>query len=255
MSSQTGRASAGAIILTSVISILVTLAVVAIIIVQYGVEEVATEVSPFVESTVEAVLPVAEVVEPATEADEIMDSVAKTQGSSVLLYQNGTAEGEFLGRGIVVSSTGFILTDANLVKASSTYSVVVPGTKERYEATVVKVADGLAVLKITISTTLVASFGNNFPVANDLVVAITGDAKMRIGTGIVTKTTAESIVTNIYGTITPGSPLVAKSGNVIGISLIGEQAAGEAHFKMLTRNDISSLTTIVVGEVVQPVID
>lgn len=251
MSSQNGRTSALALMITSIVSILLTLVVVVIVISQYGVEKVATEVSPFVESAqnrvMEGVVPPSQKVEPETEADIIMDSVAQNQGSSVLIYQGATTTEEFLGRGILVTSNGFIVTDANLIKASTTYSVAVPGTKERLVATVVKTEDGLAVLKITISTTLVASFGNNFPVSNDLVVAITGDEKMSIGTGIVTKTTIESIVTNIYGNITPGSPLVAKNGNVIGISITGQQKAGEAIFKTLTKDDITSLTTVVNG--------
>jgi hypothetical protein len=251
MSLNSGHTSALALIITSIVSILLTLGVVGIIISKYGVEKVATEVSPFVENTLETVLPAQEVVEPETEADVIMDSVAQNQGSSVLIYEGS----EFLGRGIMVSSNGFVVTDASLIKASTSYSVAVPGTKERLAATIFRTEDGLAVLKITISTTLVASFGNNFPVSNDLVVAITGDEKMSIGTGIVTKTTIESIVTNIYGNITPGSPLVAKNGNVIGISLVGEQKAGEAIFKTLTKDDIYSLTKPVDGNLDETVLD
>lgn len=259
MQLQNGRVSALVLILTSVISILLTLGIVAIVISKYGVEEVATEVSPFVKSAkdrvMEGVVPPSAQTEPTTEADEIMDAVSKNQGSSVLLYREASMTGEFLGRGIVVSSTGHILTDATLIEASTTYSVAVPGIKERFQAMVVNVKGDIAVLKITTSTTLVSQFGNNFPTTNDMVVAITGDEKMRIGTGIVTDITSKSITTNIYGTITPGSPLVAKNGNVVGISLVGEQSAGEARFRLLTKDDINSLTKTVDGENGENVLD
>ncbi len=249
MSQNAGQSSIGTIIITSIFSIILTLIIGAVIISKYGVETVAQEVSPFVDSTLnrvtEGLVPPAEKTEPETEADVIMNSVAQNQGSSVLIYASSTPTAEFLGRGILVSSNGFVITDAGLLdSASSTYSISVPGTKDRFVATVSKVENGLAVLKITISTSLVASFGETIPSPNELVAAIAGDAKMSIGTGIVTKVTSNTISTNIYGTMAPGSALVSKSGAVIGISTIANQKAGEANFRLLTKSDISIITNV-----------
>lgn len=252
MSATRGASTGGIIIITSIISILITIIIGMVIISMYGKDIVAEEVSPFIDTArdriTEGVVPPSERTEPDTEADVIMDGVAKNQGSSVLIYVSDSASAEFLGRGILVTSNGYIITDAAIVNASSTYYVSVPGTKDRFVASVEKVENDLAVLKITISTTLVAAFSNSTPVTNDLMVAITGDAKMSIGTGIVTKSLGGVITTNIYGTITPGSVLVAKSGYAVGISTAGNQVPDAAAFSLLTKDDITRLTTISNGQ-------
>ncbi len=243
MSSQSGAAGTSTIIITSILSIIVTLGIVAVLISMYGREEVASEVSPFVESAKEALLPSQnERAEPETEADMIMEAVAQNQAASVLIYTSELENAEFLGRGILVTSNGYIITDAGIIAANTSYSVAVPGTKERFEATVSKVEGALAVLKITHSTTLIGNFSSLTPVENDLVVAITGDEKMRIGTGIVTEATDTMVVTNIFGTITPGSLLAAKSGYAVGIGTSGNQKPDAPAFTLLTKDDISILT-------------
>lgn len=261
MSSHIGRISVLTVLVTGVFSILLTLGVVAVIIAQYGVVEVAQEVSPFVETArnrvTQGIVPPSERVEPKTEADAIMDSVAQNQGSSVLIYKSGSTSTpeEYVGRGIVVTSNGYVVTDAGLLSASSTYRVAVPGTKEKFDATVVRTDDGIALLKITVSTTLVARLMDETPVVNDLVVAISGDAKMQIGTGIVTKVDEREIVTNIYGTMTPGASLASKDGYTVGMSTIGNQKVGEASFRVLTKAYVDSMTASVDRESIQTVIE
>ncbi len=249
MSLKSGKASTLALIVTSIVSIIITLGIVAIVLSYYGTEKVATEVSPFVEQTrnrlTEGVIPPNLKEEPKTEADEIMDAVASNQGGSVLIYSANPTKSEFLGRGILISSTGQIITDSSILdtdNASTTYTVTVPGTKDTFTATLVNYRDNLGLLKIDISTTQIAKFGQNMPVANDLVVAVTGDEKMRIGTGIVTKMSPSTITTNIFGTIAPGSILVSKSGFTIGLSTTKNQKAGEANFTILTKSIIGTLT-------------
>lgn len=248
MSKNQGLSTLGTVIITSIVAITVTVAIGSVIISQYGRETVAKEVSPFVETAKNLVATSTTPKEPATEGEVIMDGVAKNQASSVLIYKDGSTEPEFLGRGILVSSNGYIITDASIINASSTYSIAIAGTKERATSTVVKIEDELAVLKISISTSLVSAFGLNIPAENDVVVAVTGDAKMRIGTGIVTNVADKTITTNIYGNIVPGSVLVAKSGFAVGISTASNQKAGEPNFRLLTKSDISRLTTPVDGQ-------
>jgi len=237
-----GKVSVGTIIITALISILLTLGIVAIVLSQYGIEQVATEVSPFVDNAknrlTEGVVPPDLRKEPQTEADQIMDGVAINQGSSVLIYSEAD---EFLGRGVIVTSNGYIITDASLINASSTYTVTVPGTKDGFTTSFIKFDGKIAVLKIEHSTTLVAMFGNNLPSVNDLVVAISGGEKMSIGTGIITSLTTNDITTNIYGSVTPGTLLVAKTGFALGISLTGNQKPNEPSFKLLTKTDIDRL--------------
>ena len=249
MSESRGASTGGIIIITSIISILLTIIVGMVIISQFGRETVAVEVSPFVEGAKDVIDPTTPLAEPDTEADIIMDGVAKNQGSSVLLYTSNASTTEFLGRGILATSNGYIITDANIINASSTYSIAVPGTKDRLVASVVRIVDDLAVLKITISTSLVAAFGRNVPVMNDVVVAVSGDEKMRIGTGIVTESEDDIITTNIYGNITPGSVLVAKSGYAVGISTAKNQKAGAPSFRLLTDADIDRLTKVMDSQV------
>ncbi len=246
MQSTHGGASTFTILVSSLLSIAVTLCIVAFALIQYGVEPVAKEVSPFVEEARKAIVSEENTAGPKSEADTIMDAVAKNQGSSVLIYANDAPDAEFLGRGIVVSTNGTLITDAHIiapdvVSASSTYSVSIPGTKERLTATVLKVENKLAVLKVTLSTSLVATFTNDAPLVGDLVAGIHGNEKMSIGTGIITNVQSTTVVTNIYGTMTPGSALVSKNGAVLGVAVTGEQKLGEAVFTRLTKDSITSL--------------
>jgi hypothetical protein len=236
-------------LVTVIITVLATLAVVAVVLTIFGTERVAQEVSPFVESAkervVENVVPPSQQEEPKTEADIIMEAVAANQGNSVLIYEQSATGEEFVARGIMISTDGRIVTDEAVIHASSSYVVAVPGTRGRLAAAQLAVVDGLAVLDIPITTTLVASFTNTTPSGQELVVAITGTEEMSIATGIITDTATSGVLdTNIYGVTVPGSSLVAKNGRIYGIATVATQDDIEASFQHLTQDKITEIAKI-----------
>lgn len=236
------------ILITAVFTFVLTAVVGAVLLSHYGVEKVAEEVSPFVENAqrrvTEGVVPPSEKKEPATEADLIMEAVASTQGASVLIYrvEEGDAEETFVARGLLVSTDGLIVTDLEALSKNATYTVAVPGVKERLVVEKRALYDeALAVLAVSHTTTLLPKFTDTGLENEQLVVAITGDKNQRIATGIVTESLEESVRTNLVGTITPGSVLVSKEGYAVGVSTVHAQGGGQASFTPLTTESIRAI--------------
>jgi hypothetical protein len=252
--------------LTAIIAVVATLVVVALLISYFGTTRVAEEVSPFVEKAqdriTEGVVPPSERTEPKNEADHIMDAVAANQGSAVLIYKTAPLSSApntpdtFIGRGIMVSANGIVITDSSILEsglASSTalnmdgvrYMVAIPGTEKPYDATLTTTTqDGVAVLTTGANTSFVASFGTTTPQLKELVVAVSGNESARIGTGIVTGVSADTIQTNIAGTMVPGTPLLAQDKRVVGMTMVSTSKSGNpkaAAFKILTLENIRTI--------------
>lgn len=249
---KSGRGQTLVIVLTALVTFVVTAVLGAILLSYYGVEKVAKEVSPFVENAqkkvTEGVVPPSERKEPVTEADLIMEAVASTQGSSVLIYRTdaGVAEETFVARGLLVSTDGLIVTDMEALSKNATYTVAVPGVKDRLVVLdSAPYGEALTVLSVTYSTTLLPKFSDAVVDTEQLVVAITGDKNQRIATGIVTERLEGSVRTNLVGTITPGSVLVSKEGYVVGVSTVHAQGGGQASFTPLTIENIRDIKTIL----------
>jgi hypothetical protein len=245
---QSGMGKVSVVVLTALITCVLTVGAGAYAIVYFGKERVVEEVSPFIENAqrrvTEGVVPPSERKEPATEADLIMEAVASTQGASVLIYRvgEGVAEETFVARGLLVSTDGIIVTDMEALSKNATYTVAVPGVKERL--VVEKRAlygEALAVLSVTYASTLLPKFTDTGLENEQLVVAITGDKNQRIATGIVTESLEESVRTNLVGTITPGSVLVSKEGYTVGVSTVHAQGGGQASFTPLTTESIRAI--------------
>lgn len=235
------------IITTVVITTLVLVVAGAVIISRYGVETVSNEVSPFVENTqnrlTEGVVPPSERSEPKTDADLIMEAVAGSQGSAVLIYRTDQASSSNLvGRGLLVSTDGMILTDQAAIVPSAQYEVAIPGERNRIPVrSLAPIDEAFTLLRITHNTSLVPRFGENTAAVGDLVVAVTGTESMSIATGIVTAVEADAVRTNLVGTIAPGSVLVSKEGQVVGLSTVAAQDGQAASFTPLTRTFITDL--------------
>jgi hypothetical protein len=242
-----GASGLGTVILTAFMSVIVTLAVVSVLLTYFGTERVAEEVSPFVEQTAERVtegiVPPTERAEPKTEADLIMEAVASTQGSSVLIYRTtATGTETFVGRGLLVTPDGMVLTDTAIIRENATHTIAIPGVRDALTVTSARVLDdSLTLLTIPHTTTQVPRFTDAPPATGALVVTVTGENDVRIGTGIVTELTSPAIRTNIYGTVSPGSLLVTKEGTVVGLSTVSVQGGGQNSFHELTAEFVRSL--------------
>lgn len=234
------------VIITAVISVLATLVVVALVLVQFGTEKVADEVSPFVETAktnlAESLLPPTERTEPKTEADLILEAISRNQGSSVLIYKKAVSEDNFVARGLLITTDGVIITDEAALQAGVDYVVAIAGKREVLPANRLFEQDGLAVLKTDITTTQVARFSNDLLTTESLVAAINGTDKAQIATGIINApVSADRVTTNIVGTMVPGAPVVSKAGFVIGIATAESYESAGNTFRLLTKDYIDSL--------------
>src|SRR5690242_4053993 len=159
-------------------------------------------------------------------------------------YQNGTAA----GTGMVLTSSGEILTNNHVIDGATTITVVVPGTTHRYTARVVgyDVSDDVAVLKLVNASNLkTISVASKSVKIGDTVVAV-GNAG---GTGRLIS--AKGTVTGIGRTITAsddngsseqlsglietnanvqagdsGGPLESAAGKVVGMDTAASTAGG-----------------------------
>jgi S1-C subfamily serine protease len=159
-----------------------------------------------------------------------------------LAYENGSAA----GTGMVLTSSGEILTNNHVIAGATTITVKVPGTTHSYKATVVgyDVTDDVAVLKLANASSL-KTVSTGTAVVGATVTAI-GNAG---GTGSLLS--AKGSVTGLHKTITvsddnggtetltnmietnadlqpgdSGGPLVNAAGKVVGMDTAGSTGSG-----------------------------
>lgn len=155
-----------------------------------------------------------------------------------LAYQDGSAA----GTGMVLTSSGEILTNNHVIAGATTITVAVPGTAHRYAARVVgyDVTDDVAVLQLNNASNLKTISIGSAPSVGDAVNAV-GNAG---GTGRLLS--ARGVVTGLHKTITvsdesggserltnlietnaglqpgdSGGPLLNASGKVVGMDTAG----------------------------------
>ena len=177
-------------------------------------------------------------------AQQVADAVdpAVVDIDTTVASPNGSGATEAAGTGMIISSSGLVLTNNHVVNRATTIRVTVPGHSGTYPGTVVGVdtLDDIALVKITgLSGLPTVSFGNSSNVTLGASVVAIGNALGQGGTPTVvtgaisalgrTITAGEqgSTVTetlhNMLQTTAPivpgdsGGPLVDTSGQVIGM--------------------------------------
>jgi S1-C subfamily serine protease len=168
-------------------------------------------------------------------------STATVGNGIVIVYNKLAYSGEAAaGTGMVLSSSGEILTNNHVVSGAGKLTVTVPATGKSYTGTVVgyDVADDVAVIKLSGASNLKTISPRSLPVTNGLRVTAVGNAG---GTGRLTR--AAGSVTATGTTITAsddqgssetltglietdaavqpgdsGGPLVDSAGRVIGMT-------------------------------------
>jgi len=106
---------------------------------------------------------------------------------TTLGYQQGAAA----GTGIVLTSTGEVLTNNHVIRGATSVRVVIPGTGRSYKGTVVgyDVADDIAVLQLSSASNLrTVTLGNSSKLHGGQQVTATGNAG---GTGRLTSVTGK----------------------------------------------------------------
>jgi S1-C subfamily serine protease len=159
---------------------------------------------------------------------------------TALAYQGASAA----GTGMVLTSSGEILTNNHVIRGATTVTVLVPGTSRTYTAKVVgyDVTDDVAVLQATGASNLktVATASSSKPAVGDAVTAVGnagGTGKLTSASGAITGLQKSIVVSDDQGgtarltgligvnaAVQPGDsggPLLNSAGTVIGMDTAG----------------------------------
>ena len=231
------------ILLTLFVSFVTSIAtgIVTVSLMQQAPPAITQTVNRVVEHTVEKLVPSAQQASAGVttektvvvkESDLITQAVARVSPSVVHLYSDDEKDPTFLGLGLVLDSTGRILTDAGAIGNVPDVSIKLDdGTSIRAIVGSHDSASGVALLQATSTNATSTPKWTPAVIADgqlslgETVIALSGKSIPRIADGIVTAlipsdTDAGSMFdTNISGdSLTAGSPLVNTDGAVIGVS-------------------------------------
>lgn len=159
----------------------------------------------------------------------ILQAINANRTRTVKIYNKISAEDdlkikekEFLGRGIILSKDGLIVTGRGGFQNGQKYSIMLPGRKDIFELEPVAIEENVVFFKLPVELTLIADLDISKPKVNDLVVAIGGREKDGMATGRVLKVDTVLDNTIIYTTIPSksietGTPLINKEKKIIGM--------------------------------------
>ena len=162
---------------------------------------------------------------------------------TTLAYQDGSAAGS----GMVLTSSGEVLTNNHVIRGATTIKIVVPNTGRTYAARVVgyDVADDVAVLQAVgasnMSTVTTTSSKLTVGAAVTAIGNAGGTGKLASATGVITRLRDSVVVSDDQGgavrltgmigvnaSVVPGDsggPLMNSSGEVIGMDTAGSAGA------------------------------
>jgi S1-C subfamily serine protease len=179
------------------------------------------------------------------ESDLISQSVAKVSPSVVRLYSSSTDSPSFLGLGLVLDTSGTIVTDTDVLGDSAdAVAQLSSGARIRTFVSSRDTATGIARMK-SATTTVDAKVPVWTPVTisgehstlGDTVIVLSGSTVSRIESGIITSlipataNVPQIIDTDIAATaITDGSPLIDTGGNLVGVSTKVARASSASGF-------------------------
>jgi microcompartment protein CcmK/EutM len=165
------------------------------------------------------------------QSDEIASAVQKSLPSTVRLYSDdGTT---FLGMGVVLDSSGTIVTDLAALAGSGRVSVVTSsGVSSHAVVTTRNTADGTAFMTVaTSSATSTPTLWSPIAIAStgaalgETVILLAGESSPWVGSGLVSSIQNAPdgllplVKTDISGdNVIYGSPLIDTSGTLVGIS-------------------------------------
>lgn len=246
------------VLLTLLISFVTSIAtgIVTVSLMDQAPPVVAQTVNRVIERTVQQVAPqgqpaaaVAPVTQEKTvvvkESDLLSQAVSRAEPSLVRIYSSDAQNPQFLGLGVVLDSSGTIITDANILpdKADAVADVG-SSSHVRVFVTSRDSALGIAYLRSATSTEeggtptwTPVSLSTTHTVLGQTVVSLTGKTVARIENGVITSVVPgtnaapDVIDTSVNASeILPGSPLISTNGTLIGISTSVSRAKSPSGF-------------------------
>ncbi|MGH7687823.1 MAG: S1C family serine protease [Candidatus Dormibacteria bacterium] len=182
-------------------------------------------------------------------------SLRSAEAASVSIHARDVRGVESVGAGVVLSSSGTVLTANSSVEGADTISVFVPGRSTAVPASVVGIdpSDGVAVIQLQgVSGLPVVQIGDPTRVAvGDHVSAIapgTGGVVVVQGT-VVSLGNAVMRLSPAMSNLEPGEPVVDSGGSVVAVSVAGTilGPAGSAGSALLITNAITVAHDIASG--------
>ena len=179
------------------------------------------------------------------ESDLISQAVAKMTPSVVRLYTSSTESPTFLGLGLVLDSSGTIVTDIDVLGDNAdAVAQLSSGAHVRSFVSARDTSTGIARMKSATTTVegkvpswTPVTISGEHPTLGSTVVTLSGNAIARIESGIITAlvpasaTTPQIIDTDIAeASIMDGSPLLDTGGNLIGVSTKVARASSNQGF-------------------------
>ena len=235
------------VLLTLLITFVTSIAtgIVTVSLMQQAPPAIAQTVNRVVEHTIEKIVPTGQTASVVTqektvvvkESDLISQAVAKVSPSVVRLYSSDVTSPMFLGLGVVIDSSGRIVSDTGAMgDAGDAVAVLADGTRARAFVTSRDLTNGIAFLQAATSTMSEiaadikpitwnpATLSVSNATLGESIVALSGKSTPHIAEGIVTSITPRSSAANVIDTdiadasIVRGSPLIDVNGTLIGIS-------------------------------------
>ena len=177
------------------------------------------------------------------ESDQIAGAVQKSSPSVLRLYSDDGST--FLGLGVVLDTSGTILTDTAAIGDAAHASIPLSnGSSVRAAVTTRDAGSGIVILSIATSsesTTTPAwvpvGIASPSLALGETVVMLSGESTPWVGSGLISSLVPASdssvalVKTNISGdNVLYGSPLVDTDGNLIGISTAVSRASSGSAF-------------------------
>ena len=178
------------------------------------------------------------------QSDEIAGAVEQATPSLVRLYSSdGTT---FLGLGVVISSSGGIVTDAAAIGDAAGTSVQLPdGSWVKAAVTTRDAGNGIVLLSVATSSIATstppfspATLAPKAPLLGETVILLSGQTTTWVGSGLISSLASAAdqsqplVKTDISGdNVLYGSPLFDANGALAGISTSVSRAAGASVFE------------------------
>jgi hypothetical protein len=158
--------------------------------------------------------------------DQVASATARVSSSTVRIKD---ASGTTIGLGIIISKTGAIMTDRNMIDQTQTYSATLSnGVSVPLSLSISNNTTGEPIFLIP-----TASYTNGSPITFVPATVVSGyglgqkifslsssdpsSDSLALGEGLITQVGTTSIATSIPGTGTVGAPLFDIQGNIIGM--------------------------------------
>lgn len=173
--------------------------------------------------------------------EAVLQAVTANRSRIIKIYSELTSGDEqtkrknnFLGRGIILTNEGLVVTGKGGFVVNKKYAVVVPGRSDIFEIEPVLINEYFAFFKLPAELAMFASLDSKKPEEEDLVVAISGREDDSMATGKIVKIVTLNDSIMLYTTIPSssievGAPLINQEKKIIGM-YVSKSEGGKSVF-------------------------